>query len=69
MVAIGREVRRRIVERRQVKFGHQVHNRYDATPMQHVVKWSRLAFPHRFTLHDVPTRSLDLLAERAVAPR
>ena len=38
MVAIGREVSCRVIERRQVKFGHKVHNKYDGTPLQHVVK-------------------------------
>jgi hypothetical protein len=41
VIAVGREIRRRVIERRQVKFGHKVHNRYDGTPMQRVVKWLR----------------------------
>lgn len=35
---VSREVRRRVVERRQVSFGHEVHDRYDVTPMHYVVK-------------------------------
>jgi hypothetical protein len=57
MVAIGREVRRGVVERRQIKIGHKVHNRYDGTPMRNVVKRSLLAVQDRFGLHDVPRRS------------
>jgi hypothetical protein len=41
VVPIGREVRHRVIKYRQFKNGHKVHNRYDGTPAQKVVNWSR----------------------------
>jgi hypothetical protein len=57
MIAVGREVGRRVIAGRHVKIGHNAHNRYNATPKRAVVKWSRLAFPCRFCLHDARLRS------------
>jgi hypothetical protein len=34
VILVGREIRRGVIERREVKFGHKSHTRYDGTPMQ-----------------------------------
>ena len=57
MIAVDRDARRRKIEGRQVRVGHNAHNRYNATLKRVVVKWLRLAVPCRFCLHDARLRS------------
>src|SRR5580658_6683470 len=57
MIAADHAVQHRKIAGRQVKIGHNAHNRYNATTKRAVVKWLRLAFPCRFCLHDARLRS------------
>src|SRR5579872_5603976 len=51
VIGVRDEPRCRVVEHREVKFGHKVHNTYDGTPKLTVVKWLQLAFPRGFSGH------------------